>query len=139
MAAQGFDTVGVDYAPSAIQRARSHIEEGQTNLRFEVVDICGSAPDLGTFECMIDRGCFHGLDPADHADYARNVVALSRPGSRLIVMCRLRELSQQGRVEQVAEALREHFVVKRVTEAKMGVPGFGPDENDGVVVWLERV
>lgn len=139
IATQGFDTVGVDYAPSAIQRARSQIEEGQANLLFEVVDICGPTPDLGTFECMIDRGCFHGLDPSDHPDYVRNVATLSRPGSRLLVMCRLRELSRERRVEQVTEALKEHFSVERTTDAHLGLPESRPDESDGVVVWLERI
>lgn len=139
IAAQGFDTVGVDYAASAIERARSHMEPSQANLRFELVDMCGPAPDLGTFESLFDRGCFHGLHPTDHPDYARNVAALSRTGSRFMMMCRLRELSREGRVRQVADALEEHFAVERVTDATMGVPGARRDESDGVVVWLKRL
>ena len=77
LAAQGFDVLGVDIAPAAVDQARA---KAGAVCRFEVADFL-AAPPRGPFTFVFDRGCFHCFDEADErARFAANVAALLAPG-----------------------------------------------------------
>lgn len=74
LAQHGFEVVGVDIAPLAVEKARART---QRRCRFETVDFLNEAPPGGPFEFVFDRGCFHTLDEDhDRARFAQNVAAL---------------------------------------------------------------
>jgi SAM-dependent methyltransferase len=75
LAEQGFDVLGVDVAPHAIERARAR----GGRARFEVLDFLATTPG-GPFDLVFDRGCFHTFDEADdRAKFAANVAAVLAP------------------------------------------------------------
>lgn len=63
LADQGFEVLGVDVAPTAVQRTRARIE-GRANARAEVIDILGAPIRETDFDFVFDRGCFHVFDEA---------------------------------------------------------------------------
>jgi methyl halide transferase len=71
LAQHGFDVVGVDISPIAVDKARAR---AQGRCRFETVDFLSEAPPGGPFQFVFDRGCFHTLDE-DHerARFAQTV------------------------------------------------------------------
>jgi SAM-dependent methyltransferase len=71
LAQRGFEVVGVDLSPLAIERARAKSHAG---CRFETVDFMSEAPPGGPFQFVFDRGCFHTFDE-DHerARFTRSV------------------------------------------------------------------
>ncbi len=73
LAEHGFDVVGVDIAPLAIEKARL---QAQGRGRFSVVDFMKEPAPGGPFDFVFDRGCFHTFDE-DHerARFAQNVAA----------------------------------------------------------------
>ena len=71
-AGQGFTAVGVDFARPAIRRARKG-HAGTPNLLYEVVDVVRSPVPFAPYDVLVDRGCFHGLPPRDHAHYVENI------------------------------------------------------------------
>lgn len=73
LAQRGFEVVGIDISPLAIERARA---KASGRCRFETADFLNEAPPGGPFEFVFDRGCFHTFDE-DHerARFARNVAA----------------------------------------------------------------
>ncbi len=78
LAAQGFDALGIDIAPRAIELARD--KASGPRCRFEVGDIL-AAPPAGPFDLVFDRGCFHVFDDADdRARFAANVAQVLAPG-----------------------------------------------------------
>jgi SAM-dependent methyltransferase len=59
LAGRGFDVLGVDIAPNAVEQARA---KAQGRCRFETLDFLTSVPPSGPFSFVFDRGCFHIFD-----------------------------------------------------------------------------
>lgn len=76
LATQGFEVVGIDVAPRAIERARARAaaDAPAASIRFEVLDFLTSRPEGGPFDLVFDRGVFHVFDAAeDRARFASQV------------------------------------------------------------------
>lgn len=89
LADRGHAVVGVDFAASAIERARSRASERDLagSVDFTVADVLDlAAPEVGTFETILDVGLFHTLDPAEHRDYASSLAAVTRPGGHVVLL-----------------------------------------------------
>jgi SAM-dependent methyltransferase len=71
LAQHGFEVVGVDVSPVAVENARA---KARGTCRFETIDFLNEAAPGGPFEFVFDRGCFHVFDE-DHerARFAQNV------------------------------------------------------------------
>ena len=80
LAARGFDTLGVDVSPLAIDRARAKMGGAASACRFEVLDFLKDPPE-GAFDFVFDRGCFHVFDaPEVRARFAALVAGVLAPG-----------------------------------------------------------
>lgn len=78
LATRGFDTLGVDVAPLAIEKARVK-QAGAKGCRFESRDFL-AAPPAGSFDFIFDRGCFHSFDEAEQrARFAAQVAGILSP------------------------------------------------------------
>ncbi|MGW5410520.1 class I SAM-dependent methyltransferase [Actinomadura geliboluensis] len=84
LARRGWEAVGVDYVPAAIEAARSKAEEGVTYVVGDVTDL--EASGLGTFGFFIDIGCFQGFGPEQRRAEGRGVTALADPGATLLML-----------------------------------------------------
>lgn len=71
MAERGFDLLGVDVAPLAVERAHAKMEGRALRCRFVVWDILAEPPG-GPFQLVFDRGCFHLFDGRDERQTARH-------------------------------------------------------------------
>jgi SAM-dependent methyltransferase len=71
LAHHGFDVVGVDISPFAVENARAR---AHGRCRFETIDFLNEAPPGGRFAFVFDRGCFHTFEE-DHerAQFAQRV------------------------------------------------------------------
>jgi len=80
LAERGFDVLGLDLAPLAIEAARAK-RPRRDGCVFEVADfLTGDGPE-GPFDFVFDRGVFHVFDEADRrAEFASRVAAALRPG-----------------------------------------------------------
>ena len=80
LATRGFDVLGVDLSPLAIDRARAKLGDAASACRFEVLDFL-KAPPEGVFDFVFDRGCFHVFDaPKVRARFAARVAGVLAPG-----------------------------------------------------------
>lgn len=82
LAAQGFDVLGVDLSPRAIERARARAAGSRVSgtIRFAVDDFLASPPEGGPFDIVFDRGVFHVFDAADdRARFAAHVARCLAP------------------------------------------------------------
>lgn len=74
LAQHGFEVLGIDIAPLAVERARAR---AQGRCRFETIDFLNESLPAGPFEFVFDRGCFHVFDEdRERAQFAQNVAAV---------------------------------------------------------------
>ncbi|MGY4652674.1 class I SAM-dependent methyltransferase [Mycobacterium sp. URHB0021] len=88
----GYDVLGVDFAPAAIEQARANAGQRRVDARFEIADAMNlDATDV--YQTIIDSALFHIFDDADRAKYVRSLHMASRPGGFVHVLA----LSDAGR------------------------------------------
>ena len=84
LAGRGWEAVGIDVVPRAINAAR---RAGDCGARFVVGDVTDLASaDLGTFDFFLDIGCFQDMNPEQQLAEGRGVTALANPGATLLVL-----------------------------------------------------
>ena len=81
MAERGFDVLGIDVSPLAVERAHSKMEGRALRCRFAACDFLAAPPPDGPFQFVFDRGCFHVFDePVERQRFAAQVAAALAPG-----------------------------------------------------------
>ncbi len=81
MAERGFDVLGVDVSPLAVERAHAKMDGRALRCRFAACDILAAPPPGGPFQFVFDRGCFHVFDePGERQRFAVHVAAALLPG-----------------------------------------------------------
>lgn len=87
MAERGFDVLGVDLAPLAVEKARTKMEGRGLSCRFAALDFLAATPPDGPFQFVFDRGCFHVFDePDERQRFAARVAAILAPGGLWLSM-----------------------------------------------------
>lgn len=94
LARRGWEAVGVDLAPRAVDAAR---HSGGTGASFVVGDVTDlKVTALGRFDFFLDVGCFQGLTPDQRAAEGRVVTALAKPAATLLMLA-----FQAGRIRSM--------------------------------------
>jgi len=84
LARRGWDVVGIDNVPRAIEAANRRGVSGATFVVADVTDL--PTTDLGTFDFFLDVGCFQHLDPQQRLAAGRGVSAAANPGATLLML-----------------------------------------------------
>jgi SAM-dependent methyltransferase len=86
LARRGWQAVGVDYVPAAIEAAAAK-SRGVDGLSYVVGDVTRlPSAGLGTFDFFLDIGCFQGLDAGQRLSLAEGARALANPGATLLLL-----------------------------------------------------
>jgi SAM-dependent methyltransferase len=104
------ETVGLDFSPEMIERARRTVVDTAPNLRFEVCDVRSlEAAQLGQFDVALSERCLINLPDWEAQQQAiANIAAVVRAGGRLIFV----EGSADGR--QRLNEMRERVGLERM-------------------------
>ncbi len=76
----GFKVTGIDISVPAVLRARS-LHPDPTFLSGDILE----STLLETFDFIVDRGCFHVLDPRSYPLYLNSILRLLKPRGRLLL------------------------------------------------------
>jgi len=86
LARRGWEAVGIDYVPAAIETAQAKSRDAAW-LRYVVGDVTHlRSAGLGTFDFFLDIGCFQGLDARQRLAQGEGASALANPGATLLML-----------------------------------------------------
>jgi len=81
LAERGFDVLGIDVSPLAVERARTKMNGRELSCHFAAMDFLAAPPPDRPFHFVFDRGCFHVFDePEEHTRFAARVATALEPG-----------------------------------------------------------
>lgn len=84
LARRGWDAVGLDNVPRAVQAAEAN---DASSARFMVGDVTDlRSTGLGMFDFFLDVGCFHGLDASQRRAEAEGITVSATDGSTVLVL-----------------------------------------------------
>ena len=84
LARRGWDAVGVDTIPRALEAAQAADGSGASFALADVTRL--DRADLGTFDFFLDIGCFHGLSPEQRRMSAQGITRLANPGATMLIL-----------------------------------------------------
>ncbi|MBU0505489.1 MAG: class I SAM-dependent methyltransferase [bacterium] len=109
LAKKGFRVTAVDISQAAIDSATLRAQQEGVEIHFEQDDVKESHI-TGSFEIIIDRGCFHSLRPEHRPLYAKMINdRLTDTGSLLLKCFSTKEPGTQGPNRLSEEMIREVF------------------------------
>ena len=85
LAGKGFDVTGVDVAPSAFRLAKERARQAKVKVRWLVADVL-AVPDLGAFDFIFDRGCYHHVRRYAAARFVATVTRLSHEKTQFLLL-----------------------------------------------------
>jgi len=85
LAKEGFVTTGLDLAPTALSRAAEKAKKADVEVNWTLADAT-APPEMGTFDFIFDRGCYHGVRRSNAKGYVESVKQLTHPGSRILIL-----------------------------------------------------
>jgi len=125
---RGWEAVGIDYVPAAIEAAAAN-GRSVDGLSYVVGDLTRlPIAGLGTFDFFLDIGCFQGLDAGQRLAQGEGVSALANPEATLLLLSfgpsRWRWLVEGASREEVQTALAgwEMLTAEAADTAGLGWP-----------------
>jgi SAM-dependent methyltransferase len=83
----GHDVVAVDFATTAVVRARRLAQEAGVELRVIEADVLELPPELrGAFDLVWEHTCFCALPPERRAGWVQATARALRPGGRVVAL-----------------------------------------------------
>jgi pimeloyl-ACP methyl ester carboxylesterase/SAM-dependent methyltransferase len=86
-ARMGFETTGIDSAPTAIEIAKRKARDRGLEARFLVWNALDLASLGRQFDTVLDSGLFHVFNDNDRAAYVASLSAATAPGGRYFMLC----------------------------------------------------
>ena len=85
LARSGFDVVGLDYTPAAVEQVRARCEQEGVKAEIVQADVLNYAPDQ-PFDAVYEQTCLCALHPEHWVNYARQLASWVRPGGSLFAL-----------------------------------------------------
>ena len=86
-AGEGYEVLGIDSAPLAIQKAQKKAEERGLRVQFLVLDALELVKLNRKFDTATDSGLFHTLSDKDRPVFVDNLAAILSPAGKYFMLC----------------------------------------------------
>ncbi len=86
LAKMGFKVTGIDISETAVKKANEKAKNEGLAINFLHDDIL-NIHITENFDLILDRGCFHVLDPLDRQKYVNNINKLLNQNAYLLLKC----------------------------------------------------
>ncbi|MGB3515418.1 MAG: methyltransferase domain-containing protein [Elainellaceae cyanobacterium] len=126
-ASHGFEVVGVDFAPSAVEQARALAQEQQLSAQFEQHNIFELPDDWHhSFDYVLEHTCFCAIAPEQRPAYVQVVQQLLKPTGQFIGLFWAHDRPGGppfgSRVADIQSLFSEHFDVSSLKPVARSVP-----------------
>lgn len=112
LAERGFQVIATDLSETAIRQATAKATTKGLDIAFRQDDILNSHLDR-SFDCILDRGCFHVLPPDSRNDYVQTVANLLKPQRYLLLKCFSHlETREEGPYRFTPEEIQQIFTAR---------------------------
>lgn len=86
-AEHGFEVIGFDFAPAAVEAATGRAKLRGLKVDFQQRDIFGLLPKFnGSFDYVLEHTCFCAIDPVQRSEYVNVVHSLLKPSGKLLAL-----------------------------------------------------
>jgi SAM-dependent methyltransferase len=110
LASRGYSVTGIDFAPTAIERARAKARERRLDVEFAVADATRLEGYDSRYDTVIDSALYHCLTDEQQHDYAGALHRAGKPGTTLHLFCLAHEMGPLPGPRAISEDnLRETF------------------------------
>jgi cyclopropane fatty-acyl-phospholipid synthase-like methyltransferase len=106
----GFDVTGVDISPTAIKLARDNAQAAGVEVTFIEDDLTNLRHVSGSFDLLVDFGALNDLAQKERDSYVHNVLPLTHPGSRYLLLCFEKKLTS----DEVERRFGEYFSIETI-------------------------
>ena len=103
LARGGFEVTAIDSSPTAIERARTRVEQSGALLRIVLDDVFGFVRSCGTFDLVFDAGFYHFIRQTELSRFLDLLWHVTRPGSLYLTLAGAAGETAEGGPPQVSE------------------------------------
>jgi len=140
LAGRGHEVWGIDFAPTAIEKAKAKAKQRGLKATFRVADALQLQKLGRTFDAVIDSGLFHTFDDGDRSRFPRSLASVLPPGGRYLMMCfSEREPGDLGPRRVTQAEIRETFTKGWEIESIRPSKFEAIVEGGGAEAWLARI
>ena len=140
LAGRGHDVWGIDFAPTAIAKAKAKAKQRDLKATFRVSDALQLQKLGRTFDTVIDSGLFHTFDDRDRVRFPRSLASVLPHGGRYRMMCfSEREPGDWGPRRVTQAEIRETFAKGWEIESIRAAKFEAIVEGGGAEAWLARI
>jgi cyclopropane fatty-acyl-phospholipid synthase-like methyltransferase len=85
IAQHGWQVTGVDFSSRAIRQAQRKAQKASIQIQLIRDDVTSFNKITGTFDLVLDLGCFHSLSQKEQTRYASNLNRFIKPGGTYLL------------------------------------------------------
>jgi len=85
LAKMGYEVTAIDFTPVALQMAETRASQAGVEISFFHADVL-TWEGAGTFDIVLDSGCFHSLKTSDRARYKTQLFKWLNPGADYVLI-----------------------------------------------------
>lgn len=113
LAERGFQMIATDLSETAIRQAAAKANQKGLEILFQQDDILNSCLEQ-SFNVILDRGCFHVLQPQSYSIYVQTVASLLNSKCYLLLKCFSQEETREKgsyrfSPEEIQQIFKERF------------------------------
>ena len=124
LAKHGWQVTGVDFAPRAIKIARKKARQNNATVDFHLGDVTHLDQIIGSFDLILDIGCFHSLSTKGRRGYISTINRLLSPSGTYLLYVFFKSSQEElgpGVTEADIDGMRSYFqLVKREDGSEHG-------------------
>jgi len=109
LATKGFDVTAIDLAPTALAIGKARAAKARVRVRWVLASVL-APPEIGPFDFLFDRGCYHGVRRVDAKGFVAAARRLCKPGGQfLIIAGNANEKRRHGPPRVKEKEIRDEF------------------------------